>query len=169
MGGQITLELYKQAPQLFTGMVLIDTNPEAASVVEQAQFPAYGQQAKALGVSSIVPILAPQMVTGATLARDDQIASGIMNILAEGSVDGAIAGGQALATRPDYTSLLGSITVPTLVLVGIDDPVYPVSVSQTTASKIPNVKFVIIPAAAHAPIFERPRLSNQAISTLATP
>jgi len=168
MGGQITLELYHEAPQRFTGMVLIDTNPMKASIVEQAEFPAFGAQAKQMGVSSIVPILAPQMVTGATLLRNENVAAGIMNILGEASVNGAIAGGQALATRPDYTALLGSIAVPTVVLVGVDDPVYGVSISQATAAAIPNAQLVIIPSAAHASIFERPREANAAIAQVAT-
>ncbi len=167
MGGQVTLELYHEAPQRFSGMILIDTNPKAASVVEQAEFPAFGQQASQLGVPSIVPALAPQMVTGATLRQNDQTATGIMNILAEGSVNGAIAGGAALATRSDYTGMLSSVTVPTLVLVGVDDPVYPVSISQTTASEIPSAQFTIIPAAAHASVFERPRIANAVIAAWA--
>ena len=165
MGGQITLEIYHEAPQRVSGLLLIDTNPMAASIVEQAEFPAFGLQASKLGVPSIVPALAPQMVTGATLKRNDQLANDIMNILAEGSVNGAIAGGEALATRPDYTTLLGSIAVPTLVVVGVDDPVYPVSISQMTASEIPNAQLAIIPAAAHASNFERANLVNQAIKT----
>lgn len=167
MGGQITLELYRVAPQRFSGMILIDTNPMKASIVEQAEFPAFGAQAQQLGVPSIVPILAPQMVTGATLLRNQQTASGIMNILAEGSVNGAIGGGQALATRSDYTAMLGSIAVPTLVLEGVDDPVYGVSIAQMTANAIPGAQLKLIPSAAHASIFERPRVANEAIAAWA--
>lgn len=163
MGGQITLELYREAPQRFSGMILIDTNPMKASIVEQAEFPAFGTQAMQVGVPAIVPILAPQMVTGATLLKNEAIASGIMNILAEGSVNGAIGGGQALATRADYTALLGSIAVPTLVLEGVDDPVYGVSIAQMTADAIPGAQLALIPGAAHASIFERPREANAAI------
>ena len=137
----------------------------AASIVEQAEFPAFGLQASKLGVPSIVPALAPQMITGAALKRNDQLSATIMNILAEGSVNGAIAGGEALATRSDYTSMLASIAVPTLIVVGVDDPVYPVSISQMTASEIPNAQLAIIPAAAHASNLERPQLVNQAIES----
>jgi pimeloyl-ACP methyl ester carboxylesterase len=75
------------------------------------------------------------------------------DILAEASVNGVVGGGQALATRPDYTSLLGSIKVPTLVLVGLEDPVYAFPISQ----------MAVILGASHASIFERPKLANDAI------
>ena len=56
-------ELYHQAPQKFLGLLLIDTNPMAASVVEQAEWPSFGAQAENEGVPSIVPIVEPEMLT----------------------------------------------------------------------------------------------------------
>jgi pimeloyl-ACP methyl ester carboxylesterase len=169
MGGQVTLEMYKEAPQRFAGMLLIDTNPMAASFVEQGEWPGFGMQAKNKGVASIVPIAAPQLLTGVTLALDKTKAMTMMDILAEGSVNGVVGGGEALAARPDYTSLLGSITVPTLVVVGLDDPVYAFPISQMTQAAIPNARLAVIPAASHASMFERPALFNAAVRSWASP
>jgi pimeloyl-ACP methyl ester carboxylesterase len=163
MGGQITLEMYKQQPARFAGMLLIDTNPTAASFVEKGEWQGYRQQGANAGVSSIVPIIEPQLLTGVTRALDSATSTTMMNILAEASLNGVLGGGQALATRPDYTSLLGSIKVPTLVLVGLEDPVYAFPVSQATRAAIPNAQLAVILGASHASIFERPSLANQAI------
>ncbi len=51
MGGQITLQMYRQAPERFLGMILIDTNAMGATIEEQAQWPAFGVQARAAGSS----------------------------------------------------------------------------------------------------------------------
>ena len=163
MGGQVTLEMYKEAPQRFAGMLLLDTNPMAASFVEQGEWPGFGNQAKNNGVPSIVPIAAPQLLTGVTLALDKTKAKTMMDILAEGSVNGVIGGGHALATRSDYTGLLGNITVPTLVVVGLDDPVYAFPIAQMTQAAIPNAQLAVIPGASHASMFERPALFNTAV------
>ena len=163
MGGQITLEMYKEQPQRFAGMLLIDTNPMAASFVEKGEWQGYREQGANVGVSSIVPIIEPQLLTGATRAVDTAKSTTMMNILAEASLNGVLGGGQALATRPDYMSLLGSIAVPTLVLIGLEDPVYAFPISQMTKAAIPNAQLAVILGASHASIFEQPNLANKAI------
>ena len=163
MGGQITLEMYKEQPARFAGMLLIDTDPMAASFVEKGQWQGYREQGANGGVSSIVPIIEPQLLTGITRALDSAKSATMMNILAEASVNGVLGGGQALATRPDYTGLLGSIAVPTLVVIGLEDPVYAFPISQMTKAAIPNAQLAVILGASHASIFERPELANQAI------
>ncbi len=163
MGGQVTLEMYRQQPGRFAGMLLIDTNPMAASFVEQGEWQGYRQQGANAGVPSIVPIVEPQLLTGLTRALDSAKSGTMMNILAEASVNGVLGGGEALATRPDYTSLLGAIKVPALVLIGLEDPVYAFPVSQMTAAAIPNAQLALIPGASHASIFEQPALANNAI------
>ena len=93
MGGQITLEMYKQQPARFAGMLLIDTDPMAASFVEKGQWQGYREQGANAGVSSIVPIIEPQLLTGVTRALDSAKSTTMANILAEASVNGVIGGG----------------------------------------------------------------------------
>ncbi len=168
MGGQITLELYNEAPTRFLGMILIDSNPMPASIVEQAEFPAFGVQAQTLGVPSIVSTITPQMITGLERLINVPATTTMMDILAEGSVDGVIGGGQALATRPSYVALLPTIAVPTLLLVGLDDPIYSTEVSETAKAAIPNAQLGIIPDAEHASIYEQPGYANFLIAQWAT-
>ena len=79
-------------------------------------------------------------------------------------MNGVVGGGFALATRPDFTTMLHAITVPTLVLVGVDDPIYSYEVSTMTHNAIPFSKLVVLPQAEHASIFEQPALANTAIA-----
>ncbi len=164
MGGQITLQLYRQAPERFLGMILIDTNAMGATVEEQAQWPAFGVQAEQQGVPSIVPAITPQMLTGTERVNDQPATRTMMDILAEGSVDGVKGGGQALATRPDFTALLPQIAVPTLVLVGLDDPIYSLEVSQMIKAAIPSSTLAVVPQAEHASIFEQRVYANSVIA-----
>ncbi len=167
MGGQVTLELYKEAPQRFLGMMLIDTNPSAPSTIEAGEFNAFSAQVQQIGVPSIVPILTPQMLSGGYRATNPAGTAVMSDILAEGSVDGVAAGGQALATRGDYNALLPTITVPTLVLVGLNDNIYSYEVSELTRVAIPFSRLVVIPPAEHAPMFEKPLQTDLAIAEFA--
>ncbi len=160
MGGQVTLELYREAPERFLGMILIDTNAMPASIVEQAEFPAFGAQAASLGVPSIVSTITPQMLTGLERLLVPTATTEMMDILAEGSVAGVQGGGQALATRADYTAELPGIAVPTLVLVGLDDPIYALEISEMLHAAIPSSSLGIIPEAEHASIYQQPDYAN---------
>jgi pimeloyl-ACP methyl ester carboxylesterase len=59
--------------------------------------------------------------------------------------------------------LLPQINVPTLVVVGAEDTITPVSMSQTLADKIPNAKLEIIPQAGHLSNIEQPEIFNQTV------
>ena len=86
------------------------------------------------------------------------------DILPEGSVNGVVGVAAALAGRPDFTTMLHAIIVPTLVLVGVDDPIYSYEVSTVTHNAIPFSRLAILPQAEHASIFEQPALANAAIA-----
>lgn len=163
MGGVITMELYKEVPQRFAGMVLIDTNAKKAPPVGMAEWDAYAAQAQQMGVDSTVSLLIPQMLTGRTRIQNTQATSELENVVREASVDAFVAGGHALANRADYTSMLGSIHVPTLVIVGVDDPLWAFPLSQMMHQMIPGSRLAILPGAAHASVYEQPQEANNAI------
>ena len=90
-----------------------------------------------------------------------------MDIIAEGSVSGAQAGAATLAFRPNYTAQLGTIAVPTLILEGLEDPVYAFPIAQGLQAVIPGSTLALVPGASHVSIFEQPTVANQAINAWA--
>ncbi len=168
MGGIITQEIYREAPQRFLGMILIDTIAMGASQIEQGEWAGYAFQATDGGVSSIVDTITPQLLTGATRFNDPVATTGIEDIVAEGSVAGAQAGAETLAIRPDYTAQLATIAVPVLVVEGRDDPVYAFPIAQALSQQVPHGTLALIPGAAHVSIYERPAAANAAIAAWAT-
>ena len=164
MGGQVTLEMYKQQPQRFRAMILFDTNPAPASIVEKAEFTAYGRMAEKMGSASIAPSIDAVMVTGASVAKHPELQTELTAIVSAAMPTGVAGGGNALATRGDYTPELAGIGVPTLVVVGQDDPVYPLAISQALAAAIPGSTLAVIPNTNHASMFQSPGATNAAIS-----
>jgi pimeloyl-ACP methyl ester carboxylesterase len=53
--------------------------------------------------------------------------------------------------------------VPTLILAGQEDTVYPVEFSRKMQQNIPNSRLVVIPGASHAAIIEAAPQANRAI------
>ena len=68
-----------------------------------------------------------------------------------------------MAARPDVTSMLPTINVPTLILVGSDDAISTATEMRTIAEAIPNAKFVEIPAAGHMTTMENPEEVSAAL------
>lgn len=164
MGGPITLEMYKQAPDRFTGMILIDTNAAAASLIEAGLWQGFTDEVQQNGVGpTFINNLIKNMLTGKTQQEQPDQVDYLTRIMQNCSREGAIGGAMALKNRDDYTMLLSQITVPTLVFVGVDDQLYPVSISQTIQKAIPGASLATIPGGAHAAIFEVPDQSSKAI------
>ncbi len=164
MGGLITEELYREAPQRFMGMILIDTVAMAAPPVEQFEWAGFYVQATEQGVPAILPNIVPMLLTGNTLLNHPAVGTAIDDIIDEASLSGVQDGAVTLATRPSYTALLPTIAVPTLVLEGVDDGVYAFPVAQSLHAAIRGSTLSLIPNAAHVSIFEQPTAANQAIA-----
>jgi pimeloyl-ACP methyl ester carboxylesterase len=68
-----------------------------------------------------------------------------------------------MAQRSDSTDLLPTISCPTLVLVGENDPLTPPSVAQDYASHISDAQFRVLPSAGHLSNLEQPQAFFDAV------
>ena len=168
MGGPVVLEMYREAPQRFRGLILIDSTTSPANDVEKAEWPGFGNQARDKGVASMIPALMPQMLTTKTRMADPALVKFIGGIVKKGSVNAAVGGGSTLADRPDSRPMMAHAKVPVLIVVGEDDPIYPVEMAKKMNQDIPGSHLAVIPGAAHAAIIEKPQACNQAIESWAS-
>lgn len=154
MGGPITLSMYQMAPERFSGMILIDTTAGSAGPPESGLWRGVETVIAGNGLAPIMPALIPDMLTGETRLNEPVYAEYLTEIM-QGATDAAGRGGAiALAERPDFTDMLGEIAVPVLVMVGIEDALYAVSVSRDMADAIPESTLAILPGGSHAAVFE---------------
>jgi 3-oxoadipate enol-lactonase len=63
----------------------------------------------------------------------------------------------------DFRDALGSIPVPTLVLVGNEDPATPLADARLIADGIPGARLTVVPEAAHLLNVEQPAAFNRAV------
>lgn len=163
MGGPIVFEMYRQAPERFRGLILNDTIAAASSPAEAGLWQGVGQQAQTLGVPSLVDFLMPDMLTAETRMDNPELVTYLGSLMEQASQDAAVAGASALETRTDSAATLAEITVPTLILTGIDDTLYPYEIAQAMHEGILNSELVLLPGAAHAAIIEAADEANTAI------
>ncbi|PYE55014.1 alpha/beta fold hydrolase [Deinococcus yavapaiensis] len=163
MGGQITLEMYRAAPQRFLGMLLIATTANPASITEQYVWRGVSEQATRNGVNSIVPELVKDMITGRTRMNRQQERLFVEGLIKQASLPAVQQGAQALAGRGDLLPVARTVSVPTLIVVGQEDTVYPVVLSVKLQQQIKGSRLVVIPNAAHAVNSEQAAAFNAAV------
>lgn len=103
------------------------------------------------------------LLTPAVLDRSNR------NRRAPNFIGPVLALGQTLPLwEADYAPRLGNVRVPTLILWGEEDKVFPVAVGRELAALLPQAKFTAIPKAGHIPQWERPEEVNRAILSFLT-
>lgn len=162
MGGYIALAIARLAPKRLRALILIDTRETADS--DDARKARYDsiEKVKQSGVKPIADAMLPKMLTP---NAPPEMRDRVREIMSSASPEGVIAALRAMATRPDSSSLLPNIDVPTLVLVGEEDSITPPADAERMAAAIRGARLVRIAGAAHLSNYEQAVAFNLAVST----
>ena len=164
MGGPVVFEMYRRAPERFRGMLLIDTIAAAASPPEAGTWMGTMELVRQDGVSAIPMLFMDEFVTGQGRMDRPELTQALAEIINQASQDAALAGLKVLANRPDSQPLLAQINVPVLVLVGLQDTVYPFEIARRMADMVGgNARLEVIDDASHAAVIERGDAVNAVI------
>jgi pimeloyl-ACP methyl ester carboxylesterase len=104
------------------------------------------------------------MVGKSTREREPSVVAAMRAMLESTSVDSIVGASEAMMNRPDATSLLATIEVPTLIIVGEEDVLTPPKESRAMHAAIPGSRLEIIPSAGHVSNVERPAAFNQVLT-----
>ena len=168
MGGRVVLEILRQAPQRVSHVGLLDTGfkplPEGAAAEEERRKRqalldiAREQGVRAMASEWVKGMVAPQRLSDTVLLGD------ILDMFERKSADTFARQIRALLARPDGTTVLQRIDVPTLVLCGEQDSWSPPAQHQAMADVIPGHPPVcVIPGAGHMVMMEQPQAVAQAL------
>ena len=161
MGGYVALAFVDRHPDLVDGLVLVGTRAGADTPETAEKRRASAARVLREGSDFIVADMAPKMLAA---DNQDQGLARQVRALLEGSKPLGIANAlKAMADRPDMTSRLGQIRVPTLVITGADDTLIPPSESELLAREIPGATLELIPGAGHLVAFEQAGAFNECL------
>ncbi len=108
------------------------------------------------GVEAVVEL---RDASGEWSSTDPRVVALLRERLRRSTAAGLLGMGDALRAEPDRTAELVAAVrarrVPTLVVCGIDDDAWPVSVQRSMADRL-EAEFAAVPGAAHAPNVENP-------------
>jgi 3-oxoadipate enol-lactonase len=104
-------------------------------------------------------LIAPDLRPGSLLER-------LTLAMMSSSTPRAVAdGARGMALRPESFSVLPTVKVPTLVIVGEHDQMTPPEDSRSIAAGIPGAQLVTIDQAGHMSNLENPDAFNEALLT----
>jgi pimeloyl-ACP methyl ester carboxylesterase len=163
MGGQIALECHRQFGNRITGMVLADTfaqldTPER----KQERFDTADRLLKE-GMDGYSAEVLPKMISPVHIRTMPATAAHVLRMMKGTSAAGAAAALRGRAERRDYTPLLSTIRVPTLIVVGEQDEFTPISDARFMGDRIAGSEVVVIADSGHMPNLEQPEAFNAAL------
>lgn len=165
MGGYVTFAMHRAAPERFSGMILVDTRATADSDVQREGRTKMIETARAKGAPAIADEMLPKLLGPTTQRERPEIAAQVRTMI-EANPPGAIAGAlEAMRDRPDSTTRLASITVPTLIVCGEEDTLTPPADSEALHRGISNSRLVILPRAGHLSGLEAPAAFAAALAS----
>lgn len=162
MGGYVAFAFWRRYPARVGALLLADTRhtpdtPEA----QQNRYRAI-EQVRSEGVRSFTDSFAVGLLGAATKADNPALLAQIRERAAGNSADGLTGALEALATRPDSTPTLATITVPTLIIVGAEDMLTPPALHEEMGAVIAGSRVVTLAGAGHVSSMEAPAAFNAA-------
>ncbi len=163
MGGYISFEIMRQAPERVIKLALLDTTARPDMPEQTAARRALIAQARttddfrALLEQALAPILLPAH------QNDPRLCETNVRMGLTVGVEGLMRQTEAIIGRVDSRPSLPAIAVPTLVLVGDGDVLTPLDRAEEMVAAIPGAWLVVVPECGHGSTLEQPEAVNRAL------
>lgn len=163
MGGYVALALCALRPQMVRSVALIGTKASADSPEARAARDAMADRILDGGRSALADEMAPLLLGRAPSRR----AQARLRSMIEGTrYETLVAALEGMKERPDRTDLLGTISVPSVVIAGDEDALMPLEVQRDMAARIPGARTTVVTHAGHLTAIEQPDAVNHALIEL---
>ena len=162
MGGYITFEIMRQAPERVAKLALLNTQARADTPEATARRRTMMARAKGGEYRGVLDELFPGFVHPSR--REDADLRRLVHDMGEDvGVEGFVRQQEAIVSRPNSRPVLATIKCPTLVLSGDEDNTIPNALSVEMGDNIHNAKLVILPNCGHLPQVEQPEATAKAL------
>jgi 3-oxoadipate enol-lactonase len=161
MGGYIVLNALHRFPERFEAVVLCDTQCVADSSEIKEKRHATIKQIECDGLSDFADNFVSSVLSKATASSRKQLVEELKSTILSTPVKTITNTISSLAQRKEMREHIKNISVPTLVLCGIEDMVTPVDQSSFLIKQIPNATLHSINGAGHLSNLEQPEIFNK--------
>jgi 3-oxoadipate enol-lactonase len=158
VGGMIAQTLALSRPDLVRSLTLIDTTSTFSDQVRTV-LRARADTVRFSGMGAIVQPTLERWFTADFAARRPDVINRVAKTLLSTDAHVHAAMWDTIATL-DVADAINGLSIPTLVLVGENDPTTPPAAARVIAERIRQAKLMIIPGASHISPVEAPQFVN---------
>lgn len=156
MGGYVVLRARERAPGRVRGLVLADTRSTPDDDEGLVRRAAAVESLRSGGVQAFARSTATGLLGETTLRTRPDIRERVEAMIRANDPRGIAAAAVAMACRTDTSPGLGSVDVPTLVMVGEQDALTPPEQARALAGAIPGARVAVLRGAGHLSNLESP-------------
>lgn len=156
MGGMVALEIMRAAPDRVTRLALADTNARP-DTPEQAAYRRGVNQAM-LATEHLARLSLPAIRAMVGRDADPSVHEELVAMTLRVGREAYVRQNKAVAARADLRPVLPTVQVPTLVVVGAEDSMTPVALSEEIRDAISGAELHVLPGCGHLPPIEQPQV-----------
>jgi len=164
MGGQIIMEIFRQAPSRIKSLIFADTFASLDTpAIKLGRYDAANRLEKE-GMDAYADEVIYKMIKPEHVKSMPEVAEHIIGMMKATSPIGAATALRARAERIDYLAdVFPQIKIPTLVIVGRQDEFTPVDKAEEMKANLRDCKLVVIEDSGHMPNLEHPDEFNAVV------
>lgn len=155
MGGYVSLEIMRRAPERVTKLALLDTSARSDTEEQSRRRHHFMQLTREGGFDEVISTLLSLFVHPDRM-QDEQLCNNIKEMNRRVGPEIFMRHQAAIMGRPDSRNDLSKIKCPTLILCGRQDALTPLEVHEEMSSTIPKARLAIIEDCGHMTTMERP-------------
>jgi 3-oxoadipate enol-lactonase len=162
MGGWTALGLAIERPDLVRGVVLSGTVAGIFDAEIERHYASVSERARAL--ADRPPPLGSHPAISRRFTERSPDEAYLYQLLTSFGAPAPSTIATALGRARFSDTDLARLRAPVLFVVGEDDAIFPPTIVQRAADRIPGARLVVIPDSGHSPYFERPDAWNEVLS-----
>ncbi|MDX2147425.1 MAG: alpha/beta hydrolase [Planctomycetota bacterium] len=163
MGGQVAMDLCRQAPKRVRGLLLAATFPQSESEEGELRRRAMADRLMREGMAAYAAEVLPKMVGATCLKERPEVGAAVLEMMRSTNPHAAAAALRARALRPPYEDVLATFVRPATVVVGDEDAFTSRSDADLMRALLKDCELCWMDRVGHMPNLERPDEFNAAL------
>jgi len=159
MGGYVSLAFARGFGNQLLGLGLLGTQTAADTPEKKTGRYDTIEQVKHEGLSAVLDM-------ADKLTADSRHAPALRAIIHSQQPAGLMGALQAMAERPDSRSVIAALTVPVVIVHGLEDGLVPIERAREMKAALPTSLLKELPGIGHSPPFESPEQTAAALKLL---
>jgi len=156
MGGYVAFELLRRHRDRVAGLILCDTKADADGEDGRRARDEMARVAETRGPAAVAERMLPRLLGRTTQQTQPRLVQEVREMILRAPAHGIAGALRAMRDRSAANDLLGTITVPTLVVVGQEDELTPPALARGLTDAIPSAAMTTIAGAGHVAPIEAP-------------